>query len=299
MQVTRETINKEPYLITDYIYQNDNVGINLNLLNNAKTKKILRVAGIPIDYSPISLNRSGNEIVASSTLTYVDNKIKAVMNITYPNKEITDEREINDGNFAEDMINTCLVDKKDIKNMQCYKNAIDSMIESVKENALEEEMLIKTPEFLYKCFVYSNDMELLGVAYRLIENEKGYVLGEYVGKKLSEHIGRNIYIDICINNEITLQLANVKINDAIDSSLAYAQLETSNTMVKRLTENYSDITMKVPKNFKFPETNIFKSINDYFDTMLISNSPKDIENFFKNNKQKTNALININKYLIS
>ena len=242
MQVTRETINKEPYLITDYIYQNNNVGINLNLLNNAKTKKILRVAGIPIDYSPISLNRSGNEIVASSTLTYVDNKIKAVMNITYPNKEITDEREINDGNFAEDMINTCLVDKKDIKNMQCYKNAIDSMIESVKENALEEEMLIKTPEFLYKCFVYSNDMELLGVAYRLIENEKGYVLGEYVGKKLSEHIGRNIYIDICINNEITLQLANVKINDAIDSSLAYAQLETSNTMVKRLTENYSDIT---------------------------------------------------------
>ena len=299
MQVTRETINKEPYLITDYIYQNNNVGINLNLLNNAKTKKILRVAGIPIDYSPISLNRSGNEIVASSTLTYVDNKIKAIMNITYPNKEITDEREINDGNFAEDMINTCLVDKKDIKNMQCYKNAIDSMIESVKENALEEEMLIKTPEFLYKCFVYSNDMELLGVAYRLIENEKGYVLGEYVGKKLSEHIGRNIYIDICINNEITLQLANVKINDAIDSSLAYAQLETSNTMVKRLTENYSDITMKVPKNFKFPETNIFKSINDYFDTMLISNSPKDIENFFKNNKQKPNALININKYLIS
>ena len=81
MQVTRETVNKEPYLITDYIYQNDNVGINLNLLNNAKTKKVLRVAGIPIDYSPISLNRSGNEIIATSNLIYVDNKIKATMDI--------------------------------------------------------------------------------------------------------------------------------------------------------------------------------------------------------------------------
>ena len=70
---------------------------------------------------------------------------------------------------------------------------------------------------------------------------------------------------MCINDEITLQLANVAVGDAIDSSLAYAQLETSNTMVKRLTENYSDINMKIPKNFKFPEINIFNTIDNYFE----------------------------------
>ena len=38
MQVTRETIDKVPHLITDYMYEGDNVGINLTLLNTMKTK---------------------------------------------------------------------------------------------------------------------------------------------------------------------------------------------------------------------------------------------------------------------
>ena len=40
MQVTREVINKKPHIITDAIYQDDSVGIDLTLLNTMNTKKI-------------------------------------------------------------------------------------------------------------------------------------------------------------------------------------------------------------------------------------------------------------------
>ena len=42
----------------------------------------------------------------------------------------------------------------------------------------------------------------------------------------------------------------------------------------------------------------FKNINEYFERMLTANSPKDIEKFFKNNKIKSNTVIDLNKYLI-
>lgn len=302
MQITRENIDGSPYIITDFMYQNDNVGINLELLNTMKTKKKLDVAGIPIDYSPISLNKTDNVISITSNMKFnkTSGDIEIVANIKYPNgySILKETRKIADEDFANDMINTCIIDKKDIKNMPSYKNSFDDIVNGIKESSLDEDLLIKTPELKYKCYVYSNNMELLGTAYRLLETEHGYILGEYVGKKLSEHIGRNVFIDLCINNETTLQFANVKINNAIDSSLTYAELDTSNTMVKRLVENYMDTTMKVSETFNFPEHSKFKNINEYFEKMLTANSPKDIEKFFKNNKIKSNTVIDLNKYLI-
>ena len=302
MQITRENIDGSPYIITDFMYQNDNVGINLELLNTMNTKKKLDVAGIPIDYSPISLNKTDNVISITSNMEFnkTSGDIEIVANIKYPNgySILKETRKIADEDFANDMINTCIIDKKDIKNMPSYKNSFDDIVNGIKESSLDEDLLIKTPELKYKCYVYSNNMELLGTAYRLLETEHGYILGEYVGKKLSEHIGRNVFIDLCINNETTLQFANVKINNAIDSSLTYAELDTSNTMVKRLVENYMDTTMKVSETFNFPEHSKFKNINEYFEKMLTANSPKDIEKFFKNNKIKSNTVIDLNKYLI-
>lgn len=302
MQITREKIDGSPYIITDFMYQNDNVGINLELLNTMKTKKKLDVAGIPIDYSPVSLNKTDNVIDITSNMEFnkTSGNIEVVANIKYPNgySILKETRKITDEEFANDIINTCIVEKRDIKNMPSYKKSFDDIVNVVKDSSLDENLLVKTPELKYKCYVYSNNMELLGTAYRLLETEHGYILGEYVGKKLSEHIGRNIFIDLCINNDTTLQFANVKINNAIDSSLTYAELDTSSTMVKRLVENYTDITMKVPGTFNFPEHSKFKNINDYFEKMLTANSPKDIEKFFKNNKVKNNTVIDLNKYLI-
>ena len=300
MEVTREKIDGVNHLITDYIYKNDNVGINLSLLSTMKTKKNLNVSGIPIDYSPISINRTSNAINVTSTLNYdpITGDIDVIAEVKYPNNTIVHTRKLEDKNFAEDMINTCLVDKKDIKNMECYKNAFNSIVDAVIESSLEEDILIKTPDLHYKCYIYSNNMELIGVANRLLEAENGYILGEYVGKKLSEHMGRNIFIDLCINDDITLQLANVKVENTIDSSLTYALLDTSNTMAKRLNENYTNLTMNIPKDFCFPDHSKFRSINDYFELLLKSNSPKNIEKFFKDNKIKLNNAIDINKYLI-
>lgn len=303
MQVTRETIDKVPHLITDYMYEGDNVGINLTLLSTMKTKKKLDVAGIPIDYSPVSLNRVDNTITITSEMEFnkTSGNIEVVANIKYPNgySILKETRKLEDEVFAQDIINTCIVNKKDIKNMPCYKLAFTDISNSVIESSLNEDILVKTPELNYKCYIYSNNMELIGTANRLLEaSNTSYILGEYVGKKLSEHMGRNIFIDICINDEITLQMANVRVENTVDSSLTYALLDTSNTMVKRLNENYTNLSMNIPQGFNFPEYSKFKNMDNYFEELLRLNSPKNIEKFFKDNKIKSNNAIDLNKYLI-
>lgn len=302
MKVTRENIDKMPHLITDYMYENDNIGINLTLLNTMKTKKVLNVSGIPIDYNPISFNYSQirDTITITTTMEFnaTSEELNVIANVKYPNNTITYMNLLEDEEFATDIIDTCIVNKKDIKNMACYRRIFEETINTVKESALQEDVLIKSPELKYKCYVYSDNMELLGVANRLLENPSGYILGEYVGKKISEYKGKDIYIDLCINSDVTLQFSNVKVADCMESSLTYVLLETSSAMVKRLTENYNNIDMNVPKGFNFPTVNVNKNMNQYYEELLISNSPSNIEKFFKNNKPKMNSIIDINKYLI-
>ena len=109
MEVTRETIDKVPYLITDYMYEGDNVGINLTLLSTMKTKKKLDVAGIPIDYSPVSLNKTDNVITITSTMNYdpLDKELNVMADVKYPNNTIVHNRKLNDNDFAKDIIDTC------------------------------------------------------------------------------------------------------------------------------------------------------------------------------------------------
>ena len=300
MQVTREVIKKVPHIITDYDYNGDNIGINLNLLNEEKTRKVLEIDGIAIDYSPVSFNNTNNRTKITTTLEY-DNKvdkIQVIAEVLYRNEISCITRNIEDEVFANDIINTCLINKKNIKNMDCYKQSFDSIVEQVKENALEIDFLVKTQVLPYKCYIYSNNMELLGIANRLMEKEDSYILGEYVGKKLVEYIDKNIYIDVCVNNEITLQFSNVKVADTFDASLSYAVLNMDNTMIKRLTENYSNIELNIPNGFNFPEYKIYGDINYYYEELLKINSPSNIEKFYKINKVKANNTIDINKYLI-
>lgn len=303
MEVTRETINKDPYLITDYMYEEDNIGINLNLLNTMKTNKKLDVAAIPIDYSPVSLNKTNNMITITSKMEFnkASKDIEVIANIHYPNgySTLKEKRILTDKDFAQDIINTCIINKKDIKNMICYTDAFTDIVNNVINSSLEENILVKTPELNYKCYVYSNNMELLGIANRLLESSPtSYILGEYVGKGIREYIGKDVFVDICINDEITLQMGNVRVENSIDSSLTYVVLNTANTMIKRLNENYTNLSMNVPQGFNFPEYSRFGDLDYYFNELIKSNNSKNLEKFFKDNKVKSNNVVDINKYLI-
>ena len=301
MQVTRETVNKAPHLITDFMYNNDNVGINLNLINDAKTYKKIDVPAIPIDYSPVSINNTNNRIIIATDLKYNNDNIQIESKVEYANEIKQDYYKIDDNTFANDIINTCIVDKKDIKNMPCYLQTFEKVKKAACENALEQNFLIKTPILDYKCYIYSDNMELLGVANRLMSASVStrYTIGEYVGKKLTEYEGKNIVIDLCINNNVTLQLEHVKIIKALDSSLSYIEIDTERTTVKRLIDNYDNIEIKIPQGFNIPEYKVHYSIDNYYEQLLISNSPNNIEKFFKDNKPNTTVMINLNKYLIS
>ena len=301
MQVTREVVNNAPHLITDFMYNNDNVGINLNLINEAKTNKKLNVPAIPIDYSPVSMNNTNNNISISTNLRYENDNVVIASEINYTSETKYDSYKINDETFANDIINTCIIDKKDIKNMPCYQQTFEEVKRTACENALKENYLIKTPVLNYKCYIYSDSMELLGVANRILTTSLStqYILGEYVGKKLSEYENKNIIIDLCVNSKVTLQMTCTKVIKALDSSLSYVTLDTERTMIKRLSENYDDINIKIPAGFNIPEYKVYNNIDYYYEQLLIGNSPSNIEKFFKENKPNTAVMINLNKYLIS
>ena len=311
LKVERKKVNKQPYLVTDYMYEGDNIGINLVTLANTKTSRKTTIPCIPISYSDHAFNSNSSQIeVVSNIGLDVKDNLQAVFDIKYPDKSDLRYIELNDVEFAQDMINTCILDKRDVKDLKCYKTAIDTTIEQIKNQALSENILIKTRELNYKCYVYTEDLIFLGTANRLLENSVSgnsyvnkYVLGEYCGKKLTDYIDEygdttKLVIDICVNNDITLQLKNVDLLGATSSTMGYALIDTSSARIVRISNTHKSTEYKIPEGLILPEYKLNFNYDNYYEAFLIGNSPTAIEKFYKLNKVSTNPTIDINRYLI-
>ena len=305
LKVERKKINKQPYLVTDYMYEGDNIGINLVTLANTKTSRKTTIPCIPISYSDHAFNSNSSQIeVVSNIGLDVNDNLQAVFDIKFPDKSDLRYVEFNDVEFAQDMINTCILDKRDVKDLKCYKAAIDLTIEQIKNQALSENILIKTRELNYKCYIYTEDLIFLGTANRLLEkSNSSYILGEYCGKKLTDYIDdygdtTKLVIDICVNNDITLQLKNVDLLGATQSTMGYALIDTSSSRIVRISNTHKSTEYKIPAELVLPEYKPNFNYDNYYEAFLIGNSPSSIEKFYKLNKVSTNPTIDINRYLI-
>lgn len=305
LKVERKKVNKQPYLVTDYMYEGDNIGINLVTLANTKTSRKTIIPCIPISYSDHAFNSSSSQIeIVSNIGLDVNDNLQAVFDIKFPDKSDLRYIEFNDAEFAQDMINTCILDKRDVKDLKCYKAAIGLTIEQIKNQALSENILIKTRELNYKCYVYTEDLIFLGTANRLLEkSNSSYILGEYCGKKLTDYIDdygdtTKLVIDICVNNDITLQLKNVDLLGATQSTMGYALIDASSSRIVRISNTHKSIEYKIPEGFVLPEHKPNFNYDNYYEAFLIGNNPTAIEKFYKLNKVSTNPTIDINRYLI-
>ena len=310
LKVERETVKGKKYLVTDYVYENDNVGINLETLSISKTTRRQTIPCVPISYSENSFSGSSSVVKIESNIGLdKEDNVLANFNIEYPDKTEYKYIKFDDAVLATDMINTCILDKKDVKDIKCYKDAINNTLEEIKNNALEQDILIKTKEMNYKCYVYTEDLVFLGTANRLLERSMGnlfsaeYILGEYCGKKLSDLIDefndtQKLVIDVCVNKDITLQLRNVELKQATDSTMGYAIINASNARVVRINNIHDSIDYKIPEGFILPEYKPSCNHENYYENLLLGNSPSNIEKFYKLNKVSTNPAIDINKYLI-
>ena len=302
LKVERKKVNKQPYLITDYMYEGDNIGINLVTLANTKTSRKTTIPCIPISYSDHAFNSNSSQIeVVSNIGLDLNDNLQAVFDIKFPDKSDLRYIEFNDAEFAQDMINTCILDKRDVKDLKCYKAAIGLTIEQIKNQALSENILIKTHELNYKCYIYTEDLIFLGTANRLLEkSNSSYILGEYCGKKLTDYIDdygdtTKLVIDICVNNDITLQLKNVDLLGATSSTMGYALIDTSSSRIVRISNTHKSIAYKIPAELVLPEHKPNFNYDNYYEAFLIGNSPAAIEKFYKLNKVSTNPTIDINR----
>ena len=123
------------------------------------------------------------------------------------------------------------------------------------------------------------------------------------GKKLTDFIDEygdttKLVIDVCINEDITLQLKGIGLVNAIDSTMGYATINTSSARVVRINNTHNDINFKVPEEFVLPEYKPGYNYENYYENFLLGNSSSNVERFYKMNKPSTNPTININKYLI-
>jgi hypothetical protein len=307
LKVERKKVNKQPYLVTDYMYEGDNIGINLVTLANTKTSRKTTIPCVPISYSDHAFNSHSSRIeVVSNIGLDINDNLQAVFDIKFPDRNDTKYIEFNDADFAQDIINTCILDKKDIKDLKCYKAAIDTTIEQIKKQSLEENILIKTPILNYKCYVYTEDLVFLGTANRLLENSYfngQYILGEYCGKKLTDYIDEfedktKLVIDVCITEDITLQLKNIELVGATPSTMGYALIDALSARVVRVANTHKSIAYKIPEGFVLPEHKPSYNYNNYYEAFLMDNNPTIIEKFYKLNKVSTNPTIDINRYLI-
>ena len=305
IKTERKTVNKNKYIVTDYMYEGDNVGINLKTLEDTKTTKKMSIACLPMSSTERSFSNTSNsiEITANIGLDTADN-VQAVFNIVYPDKTDLQKIDFDDATFANDMINTCILDKRDIKDIACYKQAIEQVMNEVKAKALSESILIKTPELNYKCYIYTEDLIFLGTANRLLENVNGrYVLGEYCGRKLTDYIDEygdttKLVIDMCIDNTTAVQLKNVDLKGGTSSTMGYALIDLSNSKIVKIANTHSSIAYKIPEDFVLPEYKSNYNYDNYYEAFLVGNSSNAIERFYKLNKVSMNPTINVNRYLI-
>ena len=303
MLVKREIIDKNPHIITDYMYNGDKIGINLNSLNNEKSNKIYSIPSLLISDDLQSFDFTENEISLSANLKYNSDKVQAIINVTTPDDYYTINKEISDEDFAKDLINVCLKDKKSIKKLPSYESTIQEVINNMKEEALSNNYLIRENEMKYKCYIYSDNMELLGIANRLLSSsnkEDYYIIGEYIGKSLEKLAAdrTKIIIDICVNDEITLQLTNACLITATNTSVAYAEIDSSFAKIKRIDATYESIKLNIPKNIALPNHNVNYNPIEYLNHFTSMNERSEIINFYKLNKPNMTQMININKYLI-
>ena len=97
INVKREKIKNVMHLVTDYMYEGHNVGINLNVLNTIKTTRNLKIPCIPISYNTLSFNSSTSEISITSNLAPgVNDDITVTFNIKYPDRDVTEQIVIDD-----------------------------------------------------------------------------------------------------------------------------------------------------------------------------------------------------------
>lgn len=301
MLVKREKVNKKQHLITDYMYNDDNVGIDLELLNEEKSNKVYSIPSVLISDESQSFNFAENEISLSANLKYESEKIQAIVNVTSPDDYYTVKKEIADNDFAQDIIDTCLENKKNIKNLPCYELAVQEVIDNIKEEALSNNYLIRENEMKYKCYIYSDNMELLGVASRLLYKSQGFfIIGEYIGKTLEKIAGSNdkIIIHMCVGDNLVLQLMNVRVEGCTSTNVSYVMINTANTKIKQIEETYMSTTMTMSNNIALPNYHPSNQILDYSEKFTSMNTRTEILNFYKMNKPNMTPTINVNKYLI-
>ena len=301
MLVKREKVNKKQHLITDYMYNDDNVGIDLELLNEEKSNKVYSIPSVLISDESQNFNFTENEISLSANLKYESEKIQAVVNVTSPDNYYTVKKEIADNDFAQDIIDTCLENKKNIKNLPCYESAIQEVIDNIKEEALSNNYLIRENEMKYKCYIYSDNMELLGVANRLLYRSQGFfIIGEYIGKTLEKIASSNdkIIIHMCVGDNLVLQLMNVRVEGCTSSNVSYVMINTANAKIKQIEETYMSTTMTMSNSIALPNYHPSNQILDYSDKFISMNTRTEILNFYKMNKPNMTPTINVNRYLI-
>jgi hypothetical protein len=255
---------------------------------------------IPISFKETDFFNKSNKIQLITELINGNNEIVVDGTINYPDTTKKSKAIIADEDFAEQMIQTCIHNQKDIKKIPAYENAFEQMVEQIKINALKDNILLKLPEMNYKIYVYDHNNVFLGVANRLMKttNSTNYILGEYMGKKAVEKTHDKIYLDLCITDDITIRITNVSIYDAPSTSIGYWTLDFTNAKIKQNKETYQDIGYNIDSKINLPAYSLNKTNSDYYNELKNNNTENNIIMFYKNNKPDFSNKIDINKYLI-
>lgn len=301
MEVKRKSIKKVQHLVTDELYQGEEIGINLETLNNTNTTVKLSVDSIPINYNKNNFCNRSNTIDITASLKDDDKQIKVMANISYPDStQATVNKVISDQTFAEQMIEVCINQQKSIKHLPSYKENFDLIVDEIKKDALQVDMLIKAPELKYKIYVYDNNEMLLGTASRLLEyRDNTYILGEYIGKEITDSTsGNNIYFDICITKDIVLRMSNVSVTSHAETSINYWTVDLCSAQVQRIKDKYDSISYNNKAKIVYPEYKKNFKPEEYSDALYRGNSDTSLLAFYKDNKVSTHAKVNINKYLL-
>lgn len=302
MEVKRKSIKKVQHLVTDELYQGEEIGINLDTLNNTNTTIKLSIDSVPISFNKINFANKSNTIDITASLKDNDKKIKVMADIVYPDSNKTSaEIIIEDQTFAEQMIDVCINQQKSIKHLPSYKEGFDTIVENIKRDALDVDMLIKAPELNHKIYVYDENEMLLGTANRLLEakSSNSYIFGEYIGKQIKDSTsGNNIYFDICITKDLILRISGVSFLQAAETSINYWLVDLSSAQVQRIKDKYDTISYSNKAKVTYPVYNKNFDVNDYSVDLYKGNSDVSLLTFYKNNKISSHNKININKYLL-
>lgn len=264
-----------------------------------KTKKRITGPSIAASASLSSTieKESSENLRIVFTMEYANGQVIVRCNLLDYNNAAISSKAINIPKeiFVKDFIEIMQTSKRiKYKKIKCLAQAIEKLKTSINDLSIKDNIILVGDELPYLVNIYDNKDKKVGIANRLICNQKEEMtLCEVVTfKDLDYDIAYKL--EIVTNDKVAIVITDVRVKNSTSEGIKYALLDTYNSSIYLLNGDYNSVKPKC--NLNLPGKSLSMSyLSEY---LIKNNSSNSLNKYYKLNRKLNVIKIDIDKYML-